>query len=217
MIIFKSYSDPLEESLNKTTTQLHEASEENHFSNLFDGIISMHMMAYNEFGIVIDQFEATNYSQLAKVFFYVYMVLVSILLVNMLIAMLGKTYQDIASQPNENLRQWARALLTVERMWTKQQRLQVLDRYARLDAISGDRYYGFTWPLKVSFNAGGRGRGLGCGQSLFVRSFNQFSRAAVGHWTRARRHCNISVIVLLLLHSVLLSLACRFEICYYIS
>lgn len=33
------------------------------------------------------------------------MTLVSILLVNMLIAMMGKTYQDIASRPNEWLRQ----------------------------------------------------------------------------------------------------------------
>lgn len=141
-------------------------AEENHFVNLFDGIISMHMMALNEFGIVFDQFQGTRYNKLAKFMFCIYMILVSILLINMLIAMLGKTYQDIASQPNESLRQWARALLVLERMLTNKQRLQVLHRYSRRATITTtgrrtsssslsnavSRFYGTTWPLKVSFS-----------------------------------------------------------------
>lgn len=88
------------------------------------------MMALNEFSWVVDEFNSTEYPLLARVLFCVYMILVSILLVNMLIAMLGKTYQDIASQPNENLRQWARALLTVERMCSRKTRLEMLKRYS---------------------------------------------------------------------------------------
>lgn len=136
--MFKTYETPADQKI----------LEENHFVNLFDGLISMHMMALNEFGIVFDQFRATHYSRLAKVMFCIYMILVSILLINMLIAMLGKTYQDIASQPNESLRQWARALLIIERMWTKQERLQVLNRYSRLGS-DGTRFYSSTWPLTV--------------------------------------------------------------------
>lgn len=110
------------------------------------------MMALNEFSIVFDQFESTDYSGLAKVLFCGYMVIASILLINMLIAMLGKTYQDIASQPNESLRQWARALLIVERMWTRKERLQMLDSYSRERSVAdgGGRYYGTTWALDVS-------------------------------------------------------------------
>lgn len=152
--MFKSY--------NRQATEAGPAqSEENHFVNLFDGIISMHMMALNEFGIVFDQFQGTRYNKLAKFMFCIYMILVSILLINMLIAMLGKTYQDIASQPNESLRQWARALLVLERMWTNEQRLHVLHRYSSqansnghslsaLKANSISRFYGTTWPLRVS-------------------------------------------------------------------
>lgn len=142
LIMFKSYEAPV----NK------EFQEENHFTNLFDGLISMHMMALNEFGIVFDQFQATRYSRLAKLMFCIYMILVSILLINMLIAMLGKTYQDISSQPNESRRQWARALLIIERMWTRAERLEALNRYSRLGQNRA-RFYGSTWPLTVSYDS----------------------------------------------------------------
>lgn len=141
-----------------------DVDDKNYFINLFDGIISMHMMAYNEFGIVFDEFNSTDYPKLAKILFCVYMILVSILLINMLIAMLGKTYQDIASQPNENLRQWARALLFVERMWSRKEKLKMLDMYSHLvrnvdsvvttsnnhTNITNCRCYCSTWALSVS-------------------------------------------------------------------
>ena len=159
------------ELLDKGNSSAFESTDKNnYFINLLDGVISMHMMALNEFSTVFDEFDNTDYPSLAKVLFCVYMVLVSILLINMLIAMLGKTYQDIASQPNENLRQWAPALLIVERMWTKQERLQMLNKYSHEQSISDNseyieqvgqdgkqlqqpstsRFYGSTWPLTVS-------------------------------------------------------------------
>lgn len=130
--------------------------EENHFVSLFDGLISMHMMALNEFGIVLEQFQGTHYQRLSKFMFCLYMILVSILLINMLIAMLGKTYQDIAGQPNESLRQWARALLILERMCTAKDRLRVLNRYSRANSTAASRsgrFYGSTWPLRAQDRA----------------------------------------------------------------
>lgn len=129
-----------------------DVAERNYFMNFFDGLIAMHMMANNEFTNVFDEFNSTAYSALARLMFCVYMILVSILLVNMLIAMLGKTYQDIASQPNENLRQWARALLVVERTWTNKERIEVLNGYSHeVTYLNGSsRHYGFTWALTVS-------------------------------------------------------------------
>lgn len=132
-----------------------EATDRNYFNHVLDGILAMHMMAFNEFSFVLDEFDSTDYPFVARVLFCIYMILVSILLVNMIIAMLGKTYQDIASQPNENLRQWARALLIVERMWTKSERLRMLDKYshqppAQSSDGSGGRKFGITWTLSVS-------------------------------------------------------------------
>lgn len=144
--MFKTHKPSLSAGANQ------EDVAKNYFISLFDGIISMHMMALNEFGIVVDELDQTDYPVLAKLLFCVYMVLVSILLINMLIAMLGKTYQDIASQPNENLRQWARALLFVERISTKQDRLTSCDKYshAKQVASSKARFYSYTWVLTVS-------------------------------------------------------------------
>lgn len=148
LIMFKTHRPTL-----SATNSTHV--DRNYFINLFDGIISMHMMALNEFGTVFDELDLTDYPKLAKVFFCVYMVLVSILLINMLIAMLGKTYQDIASQPNESLRQWARTLLLVERMWTDRHRLRMLDKYSHTKLLGGEsfRYHGSTWPLTVGLKS----------------------------------------------------------------
>lgn len=121
-----------------------------YFLNFYDDFITLHMMALNEFSWVVDEFSSTDYPNLARLLFCVYMILVSILLVNMLIAMLGKTYQDIASQPNENLRQWARALLTVERMCSRSSRLQMLNRYSHQESKSSRRCYSSTWALNES-------------------------------------------------------------------
>ncbi|CAG2182078.1 unnamed protein product, partial [Oppiella nova] len=44
----------------------------------------------------------------------------------------GKTYQDIASRPNEWLRQWARIILVVERGLSPQQRLNMQKKYSQL-------------------------------------------------------------------------------------
>lgn len=165
--MFKTHRPTLESSFNRTDV------DKNYFINLFDGIISMHMMALNEFSTVFDELELTDYPMLAKVFFCIYMILVSILLINMLIAMLGKTYQDIASQPNESLRQWARALLIVERMWTRSERLQMLDRYSHKRILpNGDscRLYGSTWALTVC-----------CHGKKLSRSFRSHDKALTFH------------------------------------
>lgn len=143
-IIFKTHQSNKMLLLTTTTTTLapgttttnnlninnNDIGSKNYFVNLFDGVIAMHMMALNEFSLVLDGFDQTDYPILARLLFCIYMILVSILLINMLIAMLGKTYQDISSQPNESVRQWARALLTVERMCSPKRRLNMLDRYS---------------------------------------------------------------------------------------
>lgn len=165
-IIFKSHRQAALQAANSTSSGQMDGDppiDRNYFNNVLDGILSMHMMAFNEFGFVFDEFDSTDYPVLARCLFCTYMILVSILLVNMIIAMLGKTYQDIASQPNENLRQWARALLIVERMWTKEGRLKILDKYSQRpvggsssssSSATDGRKFGLTWTLSVSILRG---------------------------------------------------------------
>lgn len=66
-----------------------------------------------------------------QLLFVVYMIIVAILLVNMLIAMMGNTYQKIAETRNEWQRQWARIVLVVERGVPPAQRLKNLLAYSQ--------------------------------------------------------------------------------------
>ena len=59
------------------------------------------------------------------------MVIVAVLLVNMLIAMMGNTYQKIAETKNEWQRQWARIVLVVERGVPPKERLKNLMSYSQ--------------------------------------------------------------------------------------
>lgn len=59
------------------------------------------------------------------------MIIVAVLLVNMLIAMMGNTYQKIAETRNEWQRQWARIVLVVERGVPPAQRLKQLLAYSQ--------------------------------------------------------------------------------------
>lgn len=59
------------------------------------------------------------------------MVIVSILLINMLIAMMGNTYQKIAETRNEWQRQWARIVLVVERGVSPAERWKQLMVYSQ--------------------------------------------------------------------------------------
>lgn len=75
------------------------------------------------------------------------MIVVSVLMVNMLIAMMGHTYEDIASRPNEWLRQWARIVLIIERGLTKEQRLDYQTKYAEMR--NGTLVFFVKWPTTV--------------------------------------------------------------------
>lgn len=66
-----------------------------------------------------------------QLLFVIYMIIVAVLLVNMLIAMMGNTYQKIAETRNEWQRQWARIVLVVERGVPPAQRLKQLLAYSQ--------------------------------------------------------------------------------------
>ena len=67
-----------------------------------------------EFADKYGELDYTRHAIVGKLLFLVYMVLVTLLLINMLIALMGNTYTKINAASNEGLRQWARIVLAVE-------------------------------------------------------------------------------------------------------
>ncbi|XP_070193087.1 transient receptor potential cation channel subfamily V member 6-like [Littorina saxatilis] len=99
------------------------------FSTLPDTILNLFQMTLGEF-----KYEAFNYSRyapLTKIVFAIFMLLVPILLLNMLIAMMGNTYnQVIAKSEKEWRRQWAKIVVVLERGYSKKKLLQFQQDYS---------------------------------------------------------------------------------------
>lgn len=119
-MIFLSFDNP-------ETPDGVDDSMTNPMPNAVESVVAMFLMSMNTFDDYYAAFEKTNHEMVAKVIetslrtmltianvtnfpyfqfcFVVFMVIVAILLVNMLIAMMGNTYQKIAETRNEWQRQ----------------------------------------------------------------------------------------------------------------
>lgn len=93
--------------------------------------MAMFLMSMTNFGEYYDAFARTKHEYEAKILFVIFMGIVAILLINMLIAMMGNTYQKIAETRNEWQRQWARIVLVVERGVSPPERLKQLMAYSQ--------------------------------------------------------------------------------------
>lgn len=100
-------------------------------STPIESIMAMFLMSMTNFGEYYSAFERTEHEYEAKLLFVIYMGIVAILLINMLIAMMGNTYQKIAETRNEWQRQWARIVLVVERGVSPAERLRQLMVYSQ--------------------------------------------------------------------------------------
>ncbi|XP_059151469.1 transient receptor potential cation channel subfamily V member 5-like [Physella acuta] len=97
------------------------------FNNAIDSIMGMVVMSLGQFGDYYDLFGRSRFTNFAKVIFVVYMILVTLLLVNMLIAMMGRTYELVTNTQKEWFRQWANIVLAVEQtVTTESRRLQMI-------------------------------------------------------------------------------------------
>lgn len=76
--------------------------------------------------------------------FAIYMILVTLLLVNMLIAMMGNTYQLVNETQKEWFRQWANIILVIEQSVTTEERKQQRIRYSQ-PLPDGDRALVIRW------------------------------------------------------------------------
>ncbi|XP_065210023.1 transient receptor potential cation channel subfamily V member 5 isoform X2 [Planococcus citri] len=123
-IIFLSFDNP-------GTPDGTDDSVSNPMPSPSESIMAMFLMSMNTFSDYYTAFDNTNHTMVAKFCFVVFMVIVAILLVNMLIAMMGNTYQKIAETRNEWQRQWARIVLVVERGVSPRERLKKLMMYSQ--------------------------------------------------------------------------------------
>ncbi|CAL7934732.1 unnamed protein product [Xylocopa violacea] len=123
-IIFLSFDNP-------NTPEGIDDSVSNPMPSPAESIMAMFLMSMTNFGDYYGAFERTQHEIEAKLLFVLYMAIVAILLVNMLIAMMGNTYQKIAETRNEWQRQWARIVLVVERGVSPKERLKKLMDYSQ--------------------------------------------------------------------------------------
>ncbi|CAF3336535.1 unnamed protein product [Rotaria socialis] len=95
----------------------------------FEAWMTMVHFTMGEFDF--SRFDSTHYSYLVKILFIVFMILTPILLLNMLIASMGNTYQRIITiSEKERIRQWAQLVLTIERSCSAKQRFDYQGVYA---------------------------------------------------------------------------------------
>ncbi|XP_012525905.1 transient receptor potential cation channel subfamily V member 5 isoform X4 [Monomorium pharaonis] len=123
-IIFLSFDNP-------NTPEGVDDSMTNPMPSPMESVMAMFLMSMTNFGDYFGAFERTEHEFEAKLLFVMYMAIVAILLVNMLIAMMGNTYQKIAETRNEWQRQWARIVLVVERGVSPAERLKKLMDYSQ--------------------------------------------------------------------------------------
>ncbi|XP_073981957.1 transient receptor potential cation channel subfamily V member nanchung isoform X2 [Rhodnius prolixus] len=123
-IIFLSFDNP-------NTPEGVDDSVSNPIPNPVEAVMAMFFMSMTSFGDYYPAMEKTDHEFGAKLCFVIYMAIVAILLVNMLIAMMGNTYQKIAETRNEWQRQWARIVLVVERGVSPSERLTKLMWYSQ--------------------------------------------------------------------------------------
>ncbi|KAM3958296.1 transient receptor potential cation channel subfamily V member nanchung [Aphomia sociella] len=123
-VIFLSFDNP-------NTPEGVDDSVSNPMPSPMESIMAMFLMSLTSFSDYYTAFERTDHEIEAKLLFVIYMIIVAILLVNMLIAMMGNTYQKIAETRNEWQRQWARIVLVVERGVPPAQRLKQLLAYSQ--------------------------------------------------------------------------------------
>ncbi|XP_050352578.1 transient receptor potential cation channel subfamily V member 5 [Nymphalis io] len=123
-VIFLSFDNP-------NTPEGVDDSVSNPMPSPMESIMAMFLMSLTSFSDYYGAFDRTDHEIAAKLLFVIYMIIVAILLVNMLIAMMGNTYQKIAETRNEWQRQWARIVLVVERGVPPAQRLKQLLAYSQ--------------------------------------------------------------------------------------
>lgn len=107
-----------------------DEGQENLMGSPMESILSNFIMSLGSFGDHWDGFKATDHRLAAKIQCFLFLTIVFVMLVNLLIAMMGDTYNKIAEIKNEWMRQWARVVLLIEGQISPKQRLIEQNAYS---------------------------------------------------------------------------------------
>ncbi|XP_076454836.1 transient receptor potential cation channel subfamily V member 5-like [Babylonia areolata] len=117
------------------------------FSSGWESAVGLFAMAVGEFEDLYEYFEdlPAPFSQVTKIIFMVYMIMVTLLLVNMLIAMMGNTYELVTSTQKEWFRQWAKIVLMIEESVTPENRKSQQCKYSQPTFDGKGRMFVVRW------------------------------------------------------------------------
>ncbi|CAB3406138.1 unnamed protein product [Caenorhabditis bovis] len=107
----------------------HGKHENSIMSNVAESYVRMFIMSLTEFTVFFEQLEECEHTVIGKITFMVYMLLVTLLLINMLIAMMTNTYTEVSGNSLEWLRQWSAIILMMEQSFNPATRLRYQRRY----------------------------------------------------------------------------------------
>ncbi|VDK44106.1 unnamed protein product [Anisakis simplex] len=95
-----------------------------------ESFIRMFLMSLTEFTVLFDQLDDCELAVVGKITFVIYMLLVTMLLINMLIAMMTNTYTEVSENSLEWLRQWSAIILMMEQSFDPATRLKYQSMYS---------------------------------------------------------------------------------------
>ncbi|VDL82597.1 unnamed protein product [Nippostrongylus brasiliensis] len=119
----------------------HSLSEDDDYRGKFENIMDsprealmrMIIMSVGEFGAFYKNLNdcKSRVALQGKIFFSIYELLVTLMLLNLLIAMMTRTYEKIAETEKEWKRQWAQVILMLEQSLTNVERSMAIYSYSR--------------------------------------------------------------------------------------
>ncbi|XGW29540.1 hypothetical protein V3C99_008960 [Haemonchus contortus] len=106
---------------------------ENIMNSPREALMRMIIMSVGEFGAFYKNLNdcKSRVALQGKVFFSIYELLVTLMLLNLLIAMMTRTYEKIAETEKEWKRQWAQVILMLEQSLTNAERTMAIYSYSR--------------------------------------------------------------------------------------
>lgn len=99
-------------------------------SSVPESFIRMFLMSLTEFSVLFEHLEHCDLTKLGKIMFMIYMLLVTMLLINLLIAMMTNTYTEVSASSLEWLRQWSAIILLMEQSFDPATRMRYQKHYS---------------------------------------------------------------------------------------
>lgn len=99
-------------------------------SRVPESFIRMFIMSLTEYAVLFEHLEHCDLASVGKVTFMIYMLLVTVLLINMLIAMMTNTYNEVSASSLEWLRQFSAVVLLMEQSFDPKTRMKYQRHYS---------------------------------------------------------------------------------------